>query len=85
MLTFVDRTSVVVFSAVVSALIQLAETIDLSVSNRDGDVLIGKGVNGVCYLIVQSDSFHKPAVFEGLGSVEYREIPNDAYEALKLK
>lgn len=62
--------------------VRLAEKINLGLSNRDGEIMIGKGVNGRCYLIAEADTYHNTEVFEGLGSTEHIEITAEAFLSL---
>jgi len=62
--------------------VKLAEKISLGLSNRDGEIMIGKGVDGRCYLITEADTYHNEEVFEGLGSTEHIEITAQAFLSL---
>lgn len=62
--------------------VKLAENINLSLSNRDGEIMIGKGVDGRCYLIAEANTHHDTEVFEGLGSTQHIEISEAAFLSL---
>lgn len=62
--------------------VKLAQKIDLGLSNRDGEIMIGKGVDGRCYLIAEADTYRNADVFEGLGSTEHIEITAEAFLSL---
>ena len=68
--------------------ITLVEKIELGLSNRDGEIVVGRDTEGTCYLIAEADTYHNEEVFEGLGSTEHIEIAVEAFLSLanaKLK
>jgi hypothetical protein len=62
--------------------IRLTEKIKLGLSNRDGDILIGKGDDGRRYLIAEADTYHCPEVIDGMGSAQFIEISEAAFLSL---
>jgi len=56
-------------------------TIDLNLSNRDGKLFAVKS-EGRYFLVLEAETFHSPEVFSGMGSTEYIEITEDAFNAL---
>lgn len=63
-------------------MIQLTEVIKLGLSNRDGEIMIGRGSDGFCYLIAEADTCHNAETFTGLGSTSHIVITKDAFLAL---
>jgi hypothetical protein len=57
----------------------------LGLGNRDGGVMVVQDEQGVCYLVVESDSYYTPTVFKGLGSTDQIEITQAAFEELVKK
>lgn len=60
----------------------LVRKIQLGLSNRDGEIMIGQDADGKCYLIAEAVTFHNAEVFRGLGSTEHIEITKAAFDAL---
>jgi hypothetical protein len=49
--------------------IRLTEKHKLGLENREGDILVGRGDDGQCYLIAEVSTYYCPEVIEGMGSV----------------
>jgi len=58
---------------------KLKEIKKLGLCNRDGQIMAAKDENGVCYLIVEADTFHNVEYFQGLGSTEHIVISELSY------
>lgn len=61
--------------------IKLTEQHNLGLSNRDGEIMIGKSVD-MCYLIAEAITYHSEETFEGLGSTEHICIPEVVFSSL---
>jgi hypothetical protein len=62
--------------------LKLTSVKNMKLSNRDGDLLIGKSADDKCYLILETQSYKAVKTFSGLGPTEHIEITNHAFEVL---
>lgn len=66
-------------------MIALSQVVKLGLDNRDGEIMVGRDGDGICYLIAEAQTLHNTGVFAGLGGVEYLVITPEAFDALAGK
>ena len=60
----------------------LVQIKSMDISNRDGELFVGKDNDGVCYLILEADAYHGRKESSMIKRCDYKTISEATFNAL---